>query len=114
MTRAFQLLFAALCVWWCIVIGLYGFAISVRAHSFYSSFCCSSSDCAPIPRTAVEITPDGYKITLHAGEHPMVTSTVVHIVPFTDTLVSEDGEYHACLYPTQNVMRCMYVPPFGA
>lgn len=83
----------------------------VRSHSWYDPYCCNARDCAPIPSSAVEITDDGYRVTLHAGQHPMVTQTVTHMVPFDEALDSQDGAFHACLYPTQNVMRCFYRPP---
>jgi len=88
--------------------------VSASAHSWYDPVCCSERDCAPIPYEAVEITDEGYLVTLHAGEHLMVSSTVVHVVAYADVLKSKDGEYHACLFPNQEVMRCFYAPPFGS
>ena len=111
MTRAFRLLFAALCIWWLAVVAIYGFAISARAHSFYDPWCCNQRDCQPIPAHAVEIVPEGYRVTLKPGEHHMVNETVVHVVPFSEARDAPDGAYHACLYPTQHVMRCFYRPP---
>lgn len=88
--------------------------VSASAHSWYNPVCCSDRDCAPVPFEAVEITDDGYRVTLHAGDHVMVSSTVVHLVAYPDVLKSRDGNYHACLFPNQNVMRCFYAPPFGS
>jgi hypothetical protein len=103
MTRSFLIMMLMLCG-----------SVSAAAHSWYDPVCCSERDCAPIPYEAVEITDDGYLVTLRAGDHLMVSSTVVHVVAYADVLKSQDGEYHACLFPNQNVMRCFYAPPIGS
>jgi hypothetical protein len=84
------------------------------AHSWYDPVCCSGRDCAPVPFDSVEVTVDGYRVTLHPGDHLMVRSSVVHLVAYGDVLESQDDSFHACLFPDQHVMRCFYAPPFGS
>jgi len=91
-----------------------GATFSALAHGWYDPVCCSGRDCAPVPFDSVEITEDGYRVTLHPGDHLMVRSSVVHVVAYGDVLESKDDGFHACLFPDQNVMRCFYAPPFGS
>lgn len=80
----------------------------------YDPVCCSNKDCAPIPAGAVSVVPGvGYRIRLNPGEHAMVTSPIEHIVRFQSALPSGDNEWHACLFPNQDNMRCFYAPPQG-
>lgn len=93
-----------------------------HAHSFYtgkknpvSGFgCCNNVDCQPIPQSSVKPTDDGWQITLNPGDHPRVTKPHVFIVPHNEVLFSPDGEPHACLYPTEDTIRCVFVPSGGA
>jgi hypothetical protein len=85
------------------------------AHSFYSAACCSTYDCAPVPVHAVQITDEGYVVTLYPGEHPMVKDGVfISTVPYGSELRSEDQDFHACVVPSDaGVIRCLYVPLMG-
>lgn len=79
------------------------------AHDWYDAMCCSSRDCAPIPDP--EWTPDGWRVRLMPGQHPMVTEQLDAIVPFDAVRPSQDGGYHACVVPYQrDRVRCLYVP----
>lgn len=42
-------------------------------HGWYSQACCSGKDCAPIAASAVTWTPNGWRVALNPGQHPMVT-----------------------------------------
>jgi hypothetical protein len=83
-------------------------------HGWYDPFCCSGRDCAPIPFSAVTITEDGYLVTLGPGDHIMVRSPVEHLAPYGEVRESRDDSFHACLFPDQSVLRCLYAPPFGS
>lgn len=96
-------------------------ALPLFAHSWYDSACCGGNDCAPIPDTAITLTPEGWKVRLEPGEHPMVTRGVIEaIVPDEDVHPSRDANFHACVRDQSspsNVMAepiiCLYVPDPG-
>lgn len=87
------------------------------AHSFYEAFCCSGNsvtgDCQPIPDEAVKPIPGGFQITLRPGDHPLVTRLHVFQIEASKARPSPDGRHHACLYPTEDTLRCFYTPPMG-
>lgn len=85
----------------------------------YNGWCCSpagdpddaTGDCAPIPDRAVKITAQGYVITVRPGDHPLVTRPHQWMKSTKDVIHrSTDGRYHICLYPTEDDLRCLYVP----
>jgi len=89
-------------------------------HSWYADSCCSGRDCAPIAASAVTWTPNGWRVELRPGQHPMVTlSPMVELVPFDEVLPSEDDQWHACVRtdnpspsavnPTERII-CLYIP----
>jgi hypothetical protein len=89
------------------------------AHGWYSPACCSGQDCAQIPASAVTVTPDGYRVDLPPGVHPILRGGVSFVVPFTprhdwDPAVhpSQDGGWHLCAVET--AIRCLYVPEMRA
>ena len=92
----------------------------------YDGTCCSAvtpdehtGDCAPIPASAVEEVPGGYVVTLRPGDHPLVTVEHRFEVPFNRPMTeggrepairpSGDERWHACLYPTEDTLRCLYI-----
>lgn len=83
----------------------------------YSAWCCNGNehtgDCSPIPETTVRIVAGGYEITLAPGDHRKVTKVHVFQKAQTEARPSSDGQYHACLYPTENTLRCFFAPPLG-
>ena len=89
-------------------------------HSWYSQACCSGKDCAPIAASAVTWTPNGWRVALRPGQHPMVTlAPMVELVPFDQVLPSEDDHWHACVRtdnpspsavtPAERII-CLYIP----
>lgn len=88
------------------------------AHGWYSPWCCSGEDCAPIPFEAVTETREGYIVELHPGEHPIASG--IFFIPHGSPNIhqSQDGFYHACILPPSfdgaslpdTVLRCLYVP----
>ena len=89
-------------------------AHSARSGMPYDPWCCNARDCAEIPGHAVTEVRGGWRVTLKAGDHPMVTSgTVTHFVAAADARLADDGRFHACLFPTAETMRCFYAPPGG-
>jgi len=83
----------------------------------YDSWCCNGSavngDCQEIPDSAVEFVPGGYRVTLAPGEHKLVTRPHSYFKRADKVRFSTDGHYHACLWPTQDSLRCLYVVPMG-
>ncbi|MDI1262266.1 MAG: hypothetical protein PS018_03295 [bacterium] len=60
--------------------------------------CCGGTDCAIIPSSAVVEGPDGYRVTLKAGEHPMLsTKGYSAVIPYGSERTSPTGEYGICL-----------------
>lgn len=99
-------------------------ATPAAAHSWYDAWCCTTDDCEPIAAASVDVTPAGYVVTLRPGEHSKVkTRTVTRTFRFPDAdpsndkdgeaRLSMDGDYHACVLPGSQVMRCLYVPMGG-
>lgn len=95
----------------------------VRAHEAptgfkFSTWCCNGNsvhgDCAQIPASAVEEVPGGYQITLKPGDHHMVTKVHVFFMKQSDVKLTDDGNFYACLYPTEDTLRCFYAPPSGS
>jgi hypothetical protein len=87
---------------------------SARSGMPYDPWCCNSTDCAEIAGVAVTEVRGGYRVTLRRGQHPMVKSeSVTHFVALKDARASDDGRFHACLYPDEHTMRCFYAPPGG-
>lgn len=83
----------------------------------YDAVCCSNTDCAVIPYSAVEIRADGVRVTLRPGDHPMVTREHTFTRAFKDLRQSRDDEWHACVREDVNgaslVVYCVYQPPMG-
>ena len=107
---------AGIFITFCLIAG------QARAHEAASGFkydaaCCHgvgpTGDCQPIPTSTVKPIPGGYQITLAPGDHHLVTR--VHVFQIESSLVrkSTDGQFHACLYPTEDTLRCFYAPPMG-
>lgn len=98
------------------------------AHSFYSKYCCSSvdgmsGDCQEIPASAVEITPEGFRVTVSPENHVRAKTTIVRTFRYPDAdpsndegeaLLSPDGAYHACVLPKRQEFRCFYFTPGGS
>lgn len=105
----------------CVLSPVYSNAHTSHGGMEYSAYCCSGSsggvaqantgDCQPIPSKSVKVTSRGYEVTLTVGDHHMVTRDHKWVVPFADAKVSTDGEYHGCLFPTEDTLRCFYAPP---
>lgn len=87
--------------------------VVVQAHSFYDGWCCQNSDCAPIPSKAVRAIPGGVQITLGPGDHPLVTRVHVFQIPQSEIRKSQDDNWHVCLFPSEDHLRCVYMPPMG-
>lgn len=85
-------------------------ASPVAAHEWYESACCHSRDCAPIPFSDVQITPEGYLIK-PTGE----------LIPFGQerkTPPEGGGRFHRCVYSDGSTRKeggkfCLYVPEFS-
>jgi len=94
-------------------------AAAHEAHSGmkYEAYCCNgdnvAGDCQAIPSQRVKVIKGGYQIELRPGDHRLVTVGHVFTMPQNETRRSEDGEYHACLYPTEATLRCFYAPDMG-
>lgn len=97
-------------------------ALSVAAHDTgsgwdYEQFCCNgdnhSGDCQMIATKNVRVTKGGYEIFLRPGDHRLVTRPHNFSLPQSEARRSQDEEYHLCLYPTEDTLRCFYAPDMG-
>ena len=95
------------------------FAVPAYGHDWYPSSCCLGSadglrgDCAPIPATSVKPVKGGFEITLTPGQHPKVKEPQRFFIAYEDAKPSQDGDYHACLWPSQEILRCFFSPLHG-
>lgn len=89
-----------------------------EAHDFYDAVCCNgnsmSGDCQEVPASTVRPIMGGYQITLNPGNHRLVTRIHVFQIEQSKVRPSPDGQYHVCLYPTEDHLQCFYAPPPGA
>lgn len=94
------------------------------AHNWYASWCCNgdahTGDCQEIPSEAVTPIEGGWRVILRPGDHRKVTKTQVYFVPYKNeekyspkVRQSQDNQFHACLFPSEETLRCLYVPPMG-
>lgn len=83
----------------------------------YEAFCCNGNDhngdCQMIPAATVRIITGGFRVTLAPGDHRLATRSHIFLLPQNTARRSQDGEYHLCLYPTEDTPRCFYVPDMG-
>lgn len=99
-------------------------------HGFYSGYCCSgytqrngiaTGDCAVIEPEHVQVTPDGYLVTLEPGDHPTVRRRLQRLFRYPDADPSNDRtpgspeamppgdeNFHACVLPNSQELRCLY------
>jgi hypothetical protein len=77
----------------------------------YDSWCCNGGDCDEIPGEAVKAEGSYFVITLNPGDHPLVTKTHTYEIHMLKVRPSKDGLHHACLWPTEETLRCLYKPP---
>lgn len=82
----------------------------------YDPACCSTQDCAPIRVDLVEITAEGYRVTVRPGDHPLVNVPTIYVFPFNDKRVrfSGDQHYHLCIGLYSKAGLCLYIPGTGA
>jgi hypothetical protein len=87
-----------------------------NAHSFYSAFCCTGEDCAPVPAGTVIAKAAGWHVDLNKVDHPLVTAPYQAVIPYGDSALREspDMNFHVCISPYTRVVRCLYVPGAGA
>lgn len=83
----------------------------------FDGWCCNgdghSGDCQQIPQSSVRPVKGGYQITLRPGDHGMVTRNHVFTKTQSEVRNAPDGQYYACLYPTEDTPRCFYAPAMG-
>lgn len=102
----------------------YGFssmmALAHEAHSptgaswKYDGYCCNgdsqTGDCQMIPDKNVKIIQGGYEIIIGPGDHRLITRKHDFKLPQSEARRSLDSQYHICLYPDENTLRCFYAP----
>jgi hypothetical protein len=80
----------------------------------YDGFCCNgdskSGDCQMISTKNVKVTDNGYEVYLGPGDHRMITRPHRFNMKQSQARRSQDEEYHICLYPTEDTLRCFYAP----
>ncbi len=92
-----------------------------RDPIFNKTTCCGGTDCAPLPESAISITPNGdLHVFLSLAQakliNPARTEAFDEIIPFVRIQQSEDGRPHICLQTEnhQNHMQgfyCIFLPP---
>jgi hypothetical protein len=78
--------------------------------------CCLGRECAQVPDTAVREVEGGYRVTILAGQHPMLpvgSAPVSGFVPFGDARIRLSGDRwrHVCI--VYGRIGCVYLPPPG-
>lgn len=84
----------------------------------FDGWCCNGNavegDCDRIPTSSVKPVNGGFKVTLRPGDHRLVTAPQSYpVFAQKDVRDAPDGYYYACLYPTQEKLRCLYGPAMG-
>ncbi len=79
----------------------------------YSTFCCSGQDCTHVEPGVVTITPEGYRVQIGPGDHPLATREYDQTFPPDHFRIQQSGDedFHVCLW--QGKIRCVYVPVMG-
>jgi len=98
-----------------LAVFLSGSAEPAQAHEWYDANCCSGRDCAPISTDRVDVTREGYVITLKVGDHPVLKRDRVYRLPFDSRTLKEsrDGNFHLCIGIRTNNLLCLYEPTGG-
>lgn len=103
--------------WLMMILALPAYAHDAATGWSYDAFCCNgdhaSGDCQTIPSKSVRVTPNGYEITVGPGDHRLVTRRHDFKLPQSDARRSQDEEYHLCLFPDEDTLRCFYAPDMG-
>lgn len=102
-----------------LVVGLATPALAHKAPKGwnYPIVCCSNRDCGQIPASSVQITSEGYAVTLQPGMHDFITPATgpkSYVIPYSRARVSPDGEFHICIRPADLQLLCFFAPPPGA
>jgi hypothetical protein len=86
----------------------------------YPQWCCTPTnrpdgqgDCQAILTRTVRIVAGGYRVTIGPGDHALATKVHVFEIPMEQAKESEDGDYHLCLFPSEDYLRCFFAPPMG-
>lgn len=100
-------------------------AASAHAHDApsgwnYPAVCCQGvngpgghGDCQKIDSKTVKPVSGGYQVTIGPGDHMLATREHVFFIPYEDVKESGDGDYHLCLWPTEDTARCFFSPPMS-
>lgn len=103
------------------VVALLAGSVGAMAHQApagweYDPECCHNYDCAPVRDGLIREVEGGYRVTLRAGQHPMLAGQVAVnlFIPHGDRRirVSGDSDRHACVTRAGHVF-CIYIPPGG-
>ncbi|MFC3164710.1 hypothetical protein [Ciceribacter thiooxidans] len=107
----------SLLAWLMIVLAPPAYAHDAATGWSYDAFCCNGShvsgDCQTIPSRSVRVTRNGYEITVGPGDHRLVTRRHDFTLPQSNARRSQDEEYHLCLFPDEDTLRCFYAPDMG-
>ncbi|MGF9691917.1 MULTISPECIES: hypothetical protein [unclassified Rhizobium] len=101
------------------IMMLMAVASSPKAHETatgwqYDAYCCNgnehSGDCQMISTRNVRVISGGYEILLRPGDHRLITRNHDFKIPQSQARRSRDEQYHLCLYPNEDTLRCFYAP----
>jgi hypothetical protein len=79
----------------------------------YDAWCCGGLDCQPIPSEQVDVTEEGFVVTIPAESHANASHDQRRLFRYDEVRHSGDQNYHACIIPYSQEFRCLYVPSFG-
>lgn len=79
----------------------------------YDAYCCGGNDCQPIRVDNVEITADGFMVSIPNGGHATARRDHRRLFRYDEVRPSADEHFHACILPNTQEFRCLYVPEFG-
>jgi hypothetical protein len=105
------------------IIGMTALSSMAQGHELWineqkrmnnaGEWCCNSKDCQMVKAEHVQVTPQGYQVTVllsaNLPNRPMQME-VKRFIPHSEAAVSGDQDYWICLRP-DGTQRCFFFPP---
>jgi hypothetical protein len=105
------------------ILGMTALSSAAQGHDLWinkerrtnkaGEWCCNSKDCQMVKAEHVQVTPQGYQVTVllsaNLPNRPMQME-VKRFVPHSEAAVSGDQDYWICLRP-DGTQRCFFFPP---
>lgn len=101
------------------LLSVTAYCVPARAHSWYSSYCCTGKDCVEANAGTVIPSKGGWRVIVKPGQHPMAPNGFEELVPYDDKRIqpSQDDNFHICILPKVDTaytklpvrLRCLYI-----